>query len=117
MQEEEKLEEDNTQVKQALLCEIGEKLTQAREEKKFSLNQVVDELKIGKSFLSALESGHWSEMPGEIYALGFLRQYTSLLEIDLSEDIQRIKTSTYELTTPLTYPDAPISPNRTWVIV
>jgi len=110
-------DDDNTFAKEALLCEIGAKLQQAREVKGLSQDQVVKELKFSLDFLSALESGTWSEMPGEIYALGFLRQYATLLNLDVSNDIQRIKSSTYELTTPLTYPDAPISPNRTWVIV
>lgn len=111
------LDDDNTFAKEALLCEIGAKLQQAREVKGLSQDQVVKELKFSLAFLSALESGTWSEMPGEIYALGFLRQYAALLNLDVSNDIQRIKSSTYELTTPLTYPDAPISPNRTWVVV
>lgn len=109
--------DDNTFAKEALICEIGVKLGQARELKGLSKDQVLKELKFNVSFLDALESGQWSEMPGEVYALGFLRQYAELLGLDLSTDIERIKTNTYELTSPLTYPDAPISPNRTWAMV
>jgi cytoskeleton protein RodZ len=111
------LHEDNTFAKEALLCEIGAKLQQAREEKGFAQEQVIKELKFNASFLQALETGDWSQMPGEVYALGFLRQYAELLDINVNSDIDRIKTSSYELTTPLTYPDAPISPNRTWVVI
>jgi len=109
--------DDNTFAKEALICEIGVKLEKAREDKGLTKDQVLKELKFNVSFLDALESGQWSEMPGEVYALGFLRQYAELLGLDLSTDIERIKTNTYELTTPLTYPDAPISPNRTWAMV
>lgn len=109
--------DDNTFAKEALVCEIGVKLEKARELKGLTKEQVLKELKFNASFLDALESGQWSEMPGEVYALGFLRQYAELLGLDLSTDIERIKTNTYELTTPLTYPDAPISPNRTWAMV
>jgi len=109
--------DDNTFAKEALICEIGVKLEKAREHKGLTKDQVLKELKFNVSFLNALESGQWSEMPGEVYALGFLRQYAELLGLDLSTDIERIKTNTYELTTPLTYPDAPISPNRTWAMV
>lgn len=109
--------DDNTFAKEALICEIGVKLEKARQAKGLSKEQVLKELKFNAPFLDALESGQWSEMPGEIYALGFLRQYAELLGLDLSTDIERIKTNTYELTTPLTYPDAPISPNRTWAMV
>ncbi len=110
-------ENDNTFAKEALICEIGAKLQQAREAKGLSKEQVLQDLKFNASFLDALEEGRWSAMPGEVYALGFLRQYASLLGLDFSEDIERIKSNKYELTTPLTYPDAPISPNRTWAIV
>ncbi len=109
--------DDNTFAKEALICEVGVKLEKARQAKGLSKEQVLKELKFNASFLDALESGQWSEMPGEIYALGFLRQYAELLGVDLNNDIERIKTNSYELTTPLTYPDAPISPNRTWAMV
>jgi len=109
--------DDNTFAKEALICEVGVKLEKARQAKGLSKEQVLKELKFNASFLDALESGQWSEMPGEIYALGFLRQYAELLGVDVSNDIERIKTNTYELTTPLTYPDAPISPNRTWAMI
>jgi len=109
-------ENDNTFAKEALICEIGAKLKQAREQQGLSKEQVLKELKFNASFLDALESGRWSEMPGEVYALGFLRQYAEMLNLDFHDDIERIKSNHYELTTPLTYPDAPISPNRTWAV-
>ncbi len=109
--------DDNTFAKEAIICEVGAKLEKARQAKGLSKEQVLKELKFNASFLDALENGQWSEMPGEIYALGFLRQYAELLGVDVSNDIERIKTNTYELTTPLTYPDAPISPNRTWALI
>lgn len=109
------LDEDTTYAKELLLCEIGQKLQFAREAKGLSLDDVIRELKLNGEFLEALESGDWAQMPGEVYAIGFLRQYASLLAIDFSDEIERIKTNRYELTVPLTFPDAPISPNRTWV--
>ena len=110
------LDEDLTSVREVLLCEIGSKLKETRESKGYSQEHVIKELKLSHSFLAALETGEWSKMPGEVYALGFLRQYANLLALDVSSDIEKIKTNTYELTIPLTYPDAPISPNRTWVV-
>ncbi len=106
--------EDNTAVKEALQCEIGIKLQQAREAKNFSPDYIIKELKFSKTFLEALESGEWHKMPGEVYALGFLKQYASLLDLDISQEVERIKNKNFELTTPLTYPDAAISPNRKW---
>ncbi len=109
--------DDNTAVKEALQCEIGIKLQQAREAKNFSPDHIIKELKFSKTFLEALESGEWHKMPGEVYALGFLKQYAKLLDLDVSQEVQRIKNKNFELTTPLTYPDAAISPNRKWVAI
>jgi len=107
--------DDNTAVKEALQCEIGAKLQHMRESKNLDPDYIVKELKFSKTFLDALETGQWHKMPGEVYALGFLKQYASLLDLDVSREIERIKNKNFELTTPLTYPDAPISPNRKWV--
>jgi cytoskeletal protein RodZ len=109
--------DENTAVKEALQCEIGAKLQQAREAKKLSPDFFIKELKFSKTFLDALESGEWDKMPGEVYALGFLKQYAALLGLDVSPETERIKNKSFELTTPLTYPDAPISPNRKWVAI
>jgi len=56
-------------------------------------------------------------MPGEVYALGFLKQYAAHLDLDVSDSIEKLKTGHYKLTKPLTFPDPPIAPNRTWMIV
>ncbi len=109
--------DDSTAVKEALQCEIGMKLQQAREAKNFSPDYIIKELKFSKTFLEALESGQWHKMPGEVYALGFLKQYAKLLDLDVSQETERIKNKNFELTTPLTYPDAAISPNRKWAAI
>lgn len=109
--------DDSTFAKEALYCEVGVLLQQAREMQGMSRETVIKELKFSPNFLDALESGSWHELPGEVYALGFLKQYAALLAIDIEPQIQRIKSNTFELTAPLTYPDAPISPNRTWVMI
>jgi len=109
--------DDNTYAKEALFCEVGATLREVRESKGISKEKVIKALKFSPHFLDALESGNWADLPGEVYAVGFLRQYAQLLEINVEPQIQRIKSSTFELTAPLTYPDAPISPNKTWVAV
>ncbi len=116
-QEEQHTEVDeSTAVKEALQCEIGAKLQQAREAKHLTYEYILKELKFNKTFLEALESGEWHKMPGEVYALGFLKQYAQLLDVDVSQEVERIKNKNFELTTPLTYPDPPISPNKKWAL-
>lgn len=100
--------------RQALLDEIGRKLVQARESRDESLTRVVRRLKLRRVHLEALESGNWEPLPDDVYALGFLRQYSDYLSLDLSEDIQRLKNDQYALTRPLTFPDPPVAPSRRW---
>ncbi len=119
MQNDEKNNEvdDNTFAKEALQCEIGNKLKQTREEKNISIEYVIKELKFSKTFLNALEDGTWENLPGEVYAIGFLKQYSALLDLDVSAEIDRIKSKSFELKAPETYPDVPISPNKKWVYI
>jgi len=109
--------DDNTFAKEALQCEIGLKLKASREEKGVTAEYIIKELKFSKTFLGALESGDWTNLPGEVYALGFLKQYAALLGLDVNAEIQRIKSKSFELTAPETFPDVPISPNRKWVYI
>ncbi len=108
--------DESTFAKEALQCEIGARLQQAREAQGLTFEYIVQELKFSPKFLTALEAGNWQDLPGEVYAIGFLKQYASLLNIDLSDDIQRIKSNDFELKTPVVYHDVPISPQRKWAV-
>ncbi len=100
--------------RQALLQEIGRKLTQAREACQQSIDKPARKLKLQKRHLGALESGNWDTMPDDVYVLGFLRQYSHYLNVDLSDEIHRLKNNQYTLTKPLTFPDPPVAPSRQW---
>jgi len=106
--------EESTYVKEAIQAEIGVKLQQAREEKKLSKDYIIKELKFNAPYLDALESGDWKELPGEVYAIGFLKQYAALVSLNVSSDIERIKSNDFEMTTPVTYPDEKTSPHKLW---
>jgi len=103
--------------RQALLYEIGSKLSQARATAGESIEEAVRKLKIRKSHLLALEHGDWDTMPDDIYVLGFLRQYSQYLGVDISDELQRLKHDQYALTKPLTFPDPPVAPSRRWAWV
>lgn len=64
---------------------MGRKLTRARRRHKMSLHDVAEELCISLHYLKALESGHLSELPGPVYALGFLRNYADLVGLNADE--------------------------------
>ncbi|MDQ6986427.1 MAG: DUF4115 domain-containing protein [Mariprofundaceae bacterium] len=95
---------------------LGERLSTARESKEISLNEASERLRIHKTYLQGLESGDWSALPEEVYAMGFLRQYAALLGVNVSKDIEALKPCEYKLTKPFTMPDPPIAMNRGWAI-
>ncbi len=100
--------------KEALLQTIGHKLSRAREAAGESIEEVVRKLKLQKRHLLALEQGDWNNMPDDVYMLGFLRQYSKYLHVDLTAEIERLKQDQYALTKPLTFPDPPVAPSRRW---
>jgi len=103
--------------REELLHELAQCLKKARKSRQLNSEEIAFTLKLRPVYIDALESGDWSEMPGEVYALGFLKQYAAFLNIDVSDTIEKLKTGQYKLTKPLTFPDPPIAPNKTWVIV
>ncbi|OIO72264.1 MAG: hypothetical protein CO186_01940 [Zetaproteobacteria bacterium CG_4_9_14_3_um_filter_49_83] len=103
--------------REELLVHIGKSLHEARESGGLSKEKIAQNLKLRLSYIQALESGNWSELPEAVYALGFLRQYAKFLGIDIDHEITLLKSDEYKLTKPLTFPDPPIAPNKSWVIV
>ncbi len=64
---------------------IGARLRKAREEKGYSLDQVAEETKIRVRYLQALEEEAFDQLPGQVYARGFLQTYARFIEVPLSE--------------------------------
>ncbi|MES0371918.1 MAG: helix-turn-helix domain-containing protein [Mariprofundaceae bacterium] len=100
-----------------LLQELARCLKNRRESKNLTIEEIALSLKLRTVYLQALESGNWDDMPGEVYAIAFLKQYATYLGLDITDNIEKLKTGQYKLTKPLTFPDPPIAPNKTWVIV
>ena len=61
---------------------IGEILRDARERKNVTLDEIEESTKIKKRYLMAMEVEEWSQMPGKVYAKGFLRTYARYLGLD-----------------------------------
>jgi len=57
----------------------GKILRNKRQEKNLTLDQVEKAIKIKKKFLKLLEEGKFEEFPSEIYARGFVKNYTEFL--------------------------------------
>ncbi|WP_319558784.1 helix-turn-helix domain-containing protein [Marispirochaeta sp.] len=70
---------------------IGEKLRSRRIEEGYSLDQVCRDTNIAKSYLEALEQEDFAAFPGEPYLIGFLRNYSDYLGLDVNEMISLYK--------------------------
>ena len=88
--------------RQPLLHEVNRELTepvpsvcvalqQARMRAGLELTDVADTLRIRLVHLEALEEGRFDDLPGQTYAVGFLRSYAAFLGLDTDETIRRFK--------------------------
>jgi cytoskeletal protein RodZ len=67
------------------LDSLGERLRGAREEKGLTVDQVSRDTLIAARYIQALEAEDFSGFPGEPYILGFLRNYSEYLGLDVQE--------------------------------
>jgi hypothetical protein len=69
----------------AAASSISARLKAARDARGIDLFRVERDTKIRVKFLTALEEGQFSELPAEVYARGFLRNYATYLGMDPDE--------------------------------
>jgi cytoskeleton protein RodZ len=84
----------------------GADLRDARERLNIALEDVASRLNIRRPHLVALEEGRISLLPGNTYALGFVRTYAATLGLDPEEMVRRFRTETTALdrSTDLVFP-------------
>jgi cytoskeleton protein RodZ len=75
----------------------GADLRSARERLGWALDDVAAMLRIRPSYLDALEAGRLSKLPGNVYALGFLRSYATALGLDAEEVARRFRSEAGEI--------------------
>lgn len=66
-------------------------LRYAREQAGYSVRDVADLLKIRQSQVFAIEEGRFRDLPATVYAIGFVRSYAELLDLDGDEVVRRFK--------------------------
>lgn len=64
------------------LSELGKRLKEAREEKQLSLDELQASTKIQKRYLTAIEAGEFSILPGTFYARAFIKNYAEAVGLD-----------------------------------
>jgi cytoskeleton protein RodZ len=70
---------------------VGDVLQRQREALGLDLSEVAEALKIKAPYLAALEAGSPGQLPGPVYAVGFLRAYANHLGLDADEMLRRFK--------------------------
>lgn len=70
---------------------IGQLLRETREGLGSDLNRVATALRIRAAYLEAIEEGRYDNLPGAVYALGFVRAYATHLGLDGEEAVRRFK--------------------------
>lgn len=88
---------------------VGAELRAARQRLGWSLPDVSQTLRIRLPFLEAIEDGRLSDLPGNAYAVGFIRTYATTLGLDASEIARRFRAEAQDVNrkTELTFP-APV---------
>ena len=69
----------------------GADLRAARERLGLSLDDVAFNLRIRRPHLEALEDGHIASLPGNAYAVAFVRTYANAIGLDAEEMVRRFK--------------------------
>lgn len=84
----------------------GAMLREARERLGWALPEIAAGLRISRSHLEALEDGRINLLPGNAYAVGYVRSYAAALGLDAEEMVRRFKAEAAELAgkTDLTFP-------------
>lgn len=85
---------------------VGADLRTARENLGWTLPAVATHLRIRLPYLEAIEEGRIADLPGNAYALGFLRTYAGAVGLDPDEVARRFRTEAADVNrkTELTFP-------------
>lgn len=70
---------------------VGMVLRARRMAQGWDLSQIASALRIRASYLEAIETAQYKQLPGMTYAVGFVRSYADYLGLDGAEMVQRFK--------------------------
>ncbi len=70
---------------------VGEKLREARERQKWTMQDASEKTKIRTDHLAALESGDYDVFSAPVYIRGFVRNYAGMLRLDVAEVLAELE--------------------------
>ncbi|WP_027963252.1 helix-turn-helix domain-containing protein [Halalkalibacillus halophilus] len=87
--------------------QLGERLYEARVEKKLTIDEIAKETKIQPRYLQALEANDWTQMPGNFYVRAFVREYAEAVDLngeelleDHKEELPSVQSQGYQYVSP-----------------
>ena len=85
---------------------IGQRLKEAREEQRLTIEKAFEATRIRVQYLQALEADDLSLMPSPVQARGYLRNYAEYLGLDVAKLLDELRESSIQ-----TSPDVVIGPS------
>src|SRR3989338_695655 len=70
---------------------VGDILRRARLKKKLTIQDVESSIRVSAQHLTAIEENRLELLPGRIYALGFIKAYAELVELDSTKLLALLK--------------------------
>lgn len=70
---------------------VGQILKKAREDKGASISDVAAEIMVPQHYLLAIEEDRYKDLPGQTYAIGFVRNYSRYLCLPSSDIVEHLK--------------------------
>ena len=70
------------------MSQLGARFREAREARGLTIAEAAAETRILARYLQALEDGDFEQLPGDVYARGFIRNYAQFLDLPADELIQ-----------------------------
>jgi len=86
---------------------VGSIFRNARLNKGLTLEQVSDETNISKRYLQGIENDMFEDFPGEVYILGFMRNYADFLGLDAQKIAEIYRASDISVEMAKTEPEVP----------
>lgn len=92
---------------------VGAMLRDGRRRHNLDIETVSEALRIRKAHLAAIEEGRFDDLPGTVYAIGFVRTYAEFLDLDAGYlvDLYKDEAARIGPTQELNFP-APVPENR-----
>lgn len=86
---------------------VGEILTEARVARGMDYADVEAQLRIRRTYIEAIEEGRLGDLPGSTYAIGFVRTYAEMMDLDVPKVVAKFKqeAAEFEDRTQLVFPE------------